>query len=177
MEPASSGDFLVIGKVIRPHGLEGLLRVWLYAKSESSLLDMKTVLLRSASGNVCELPLIGVKSHKNVFLMELGLINSKNEAEKYRGAEVIVKNEDLTCEEDEFFWQELLGIKVYLDTGEYLGTVFQIIYAGSNDIYMIKDGSREIYIPATYDVVKEVDLKNKKMIISPMEGLLDINEV
>lgn len=177
MGPVSSGSLLLVGKVIRPHGLEGLLRIWLYAKSGVSVLDAKAVLIRSISGESREYTVASLKRHKNVFLMGLGGLNSIDEAEKCRGADIFIKKEALMREDDEFFWHELLGLKVFLDTGEYVGKIFRIISTKSNDIYVVKKGNKEVLIPAIHEVVLQIDLENEKMTISPMEGLLDLNEV
>ncbi len=172
-----SGSLLLVGKVLRPHGKEGLLRIRSYARSEASFLDAGTVFLRSVSGKIREFRVTAVNAHKNTFLMRLKGLASRSEAEGYKGAEILISKETLVSEEDECFWYELLGIKVYLDTGDYLGSVSHIISAGSNDIYVVREGDKEIFIPATHEVVKEIDLGNEKMIISAMEGLLDLNEV
>jgi len=166
-----------VGKVIRPHGLRGLLRVRSFARSEDSFLDAGTVFLGSVSGEVHEYTVSSVKPHKNILLMELEGLNSSDEAEGYRGADILIRQEAIAGEDDTYFWHELLGLKVYLDTGEYLGGIFRIIPTGSNDIYVVKEGSKEFCIPAIHEVVKEIDLENGTMIISPMEGLLDLNEV
>ncbi len=177
LEPASSSSLLIVGKVIRPHGFRGVLRIRSFARSEASFLDAGTVFLRSVSGEIHEYTVTSAKSHKNILLMELEGLNSANEAEVYRGADILVKKEASTGEEDAYFWYELLGLRVYLDTGECIGTIFQIIPTGSNDIYMLKKGNKEFFIPAIHEVVREIDLENGKMVISPMEGLLDLNEV
>ena len=47
----------------------------------------------------------------------------------------------------------------------------------SNDIYVVREGKTEHLIPATKDVIEEINLDKKRLIISEMEGLLDLNEV
>ena len=66
---------------------------------------------------------------------------------------------------------------VYLNTGKLLGRIKDVIATGSNDIFVVKSGSSEFLIPAVNEVVESIDLENRKMIISDMEGLLDLNEV
>ncbi len=122
-------------------------------------------------------PVFSLKSHKNIFLMRLEGLNSRDDAEQFREAEIFIRKESLAREEGEYYWYELLGLEAYLDTGEYLGRIKHIISAGSNDVYVIQEGGRELLIPATHEVVREIDLENRKIIISPMEGLLDLNEV
>ena len=177
MNQDSPGRLLVVGKVLRPHGKRGLLRIWLYAGSEASFLGVEAVFLRSISGETREYRVTSAKPHKKIFLMQLEGVNSREEGEKYKGNEILVKKETLSREDDEYFWYELLGLKVYLESGEYLASVSQIIPSGGNDIYVVKKDEREFYIPATHEVVKEIDLEDGKMIVSAMEGLLDLNEI
>jgi 16S rRNA processing protein RimM len=172
-----SGRFLLLGKVTRPHGRDNLLRIRSFAISETSFLNAGKVFLRPVSGEIHEFKVISVRPHQNIYLMLLEGLCSRDEADKYRDAEIYIDKESLTREEEEYFWYELLGLDVYMNTGEYLGSVSQIISAASNDIYVVKEKDKEIFIPATHEVVRKIDLENQKMIISAMEGLLDLNEV
>lgn len=177
MTQVSANSLLIVGKVIGPHGLGGLLRICSYSGSEDSFLDARTVFLESVSGEITEYAVISVRPHKNAFLMRLEGLRSRDEGEKYKGAGILISKEAITSGEDEYFWHELLGLKVYLDTGKYLGVVSQIIPTKANDIYVIKEGDKETCVPAVYEVVKEIDIENEKMIISAMGGLLNLNEV
>ena len=177
LNSALSDNFLVLGKVIRPHGLEGLLRVWSYARSEASFIDAEEIYLRSDSGKLHGYRVLSVRPHKNILLMNLEGLDSIDQAEELRGAEILAKYETIPREEGEYFWGELIGLNVFLDTGAYLGVIARIIPTGSNEIYVVKTGEKEIFIPATYEVVQEIDLENGRVTISAMEGLLDLNEV
>ena len=178
MGEVSPENLLLMGKVIRPHGLQGLLRIWSYAQSEESFLKGGTVLLKSDSGEIHEYKVLSIRPHKNIFLLKLKGLNSFNDAERFREAEILLCKDALGKKNDhEFFWYELIGLRVYLDTGKYIGTIRHILPTGSNDIYVVQEGEKEILIPAIHDAVKEINLADKKMIISEMEGLLDLNEV
>jgi len=177
IKPASSADLFLVGKVARPHGLKGMLRVKSFAESEAAFLEAETVLFKTVSGEISEHRVTSVTPHKNILLMTLEEINTLEEAEAYRGAEILIPKGALKREAGAFFWHELLGLEVLLETGESLGTVSQILTTGSNDIYVVKKGKNEVYIPAIHEVVKEIDLEKGTIIISPMEGLLDLNAV
>jgi 16S rRNA processing protein RimM len=172
-----SGNLLLLGKVVRPHGLEGLLRVRSYAQSEASFLEAGEVLLRPVSGRTHAYRVLSARPHKNILLMKLEGVNSLEQAEEFREAEVLVRAEAIPRKEGDYFWYELIGLRVFLDTGEYVGAISRIIPAGGNEIYVVGSGNKEIFVPATYEVVKEIDLGKGRMTISAMEGLLDLNEV
>ena len=178
MTKVSSDNLILVGKVIRPHGFVGLLRIWSYAQSMESFLNAGTVFLKFGDGDFREHNLLSIKLHKNIFLVKLSEVNSFDEAENYRGVEIFIRKDSLKRDaEGEYFWFELIGLEVFLDTGRYLGIVKNILTTGSNDIYVVRDDKSEILIPAIHEVVYKIDLVNKKMIISEIEGLLDLNEV
>jgi 16S rRNA processing protein RimM len=178
LSKVSSENLLLVGKVIRPHGLDGSLRIRSYAQSAESFLDAGNVFLKSDKDEMCECKVSSVKPYKNVFLMRLEGLQSLEEAERYRGADILIRKDLLEQkDEEEYFWFELIGLEVFLNSGRYLGKLTDIIPTGSNDIYVVKKGRKEVLIPAIYEVVDEIDLENKKIIISEMEGLLDLNEV
>ena len=86
----------------------------------------------------------------------------------------IRKNSLIKTDEDEFFYYELLGLNVYLTTGQYLGAVKDIFPTGSNDVYVVEGLGKEFLIPAIHQVIKEINIAEKRMVISPLKGLLDL---
>jgi 16S rRNA processing protein RimM len=108
--------------------------------------------------------------------MALHGVRSVEAAEALRGAQIWVRKGAIDRGEDAYFWHELLGLKVYLTSGEPMGSVSQIIETGGHDIYKITDADKEFFVPAVHEVVEEIDLEKKRMIIAPTEGLLNTNE-
>ncbi len=168
---------LLIGKVIGPHGVRGLLKIESYARSEESLLTASRIYLRQSTGKISEYEILSAVAHKGVLLIQLEGLDSRDQVEPYRGAEILIQKAAVSRDKDEYFWHELIGLRVYLETGRYLGTVKEILPTAANDIYVVGEGREEFLIPAIHDVVKTIDLENGKMIISEVEGLLDLNEV
>ena len=167
-----------MGEVIRPHGVEGLLRIKSYAETEESFLRPEVIFLQMGSAEPCGYTVTSVRPHKNVHLLKLCGVDSLEEAEKLRGARILIRKETLSSKgHDEYFWHELIGVEVYLSRGEYVGKIKHILPTGSNDIYVVREGKKEVLIPAIYDVIQEIDLTKKRMIILDVEGLLDLNEV
>jgi 16S rRNA processing protein RimM len=165
------------GRVLRPHGLEGLLRVQSFSQSAASLLNAGKVFFKLTTGENHHLSVISARPHKNVFLAELAGLTDITQAESFRGAEIYISKDALVREEGEYFWFELLGLDVFSNDDVFLGVVSEIIPAGNNEIYVVKNGDREIFLPAAEEVVNHIDLENGKMIVSILEGLLDLNEV
>ena len=169
---------LLVGEVIRPHGRGGLLRIRSYAHSEETFSSAGGVFLRLCSGETYQYKVESVVRHKGAYLLRLEGLDSLGTAERYRGAAILVNKEALgRLDEEEYFWHEIIGLEVYLDTGRFLGTIKHILPTGGNDIYVVEEQEGELLIPAIHEVVREIDLNHKKMIVSEMEGLFDLNEV
>jgi len=175
----SNNNLLSVGKVLHRHGLKGLLKIIAYSFSEKTFFHTQTIFIRSLSGEIKKHQITSVTPYKKKFFLKLEGINSANEADCLKGSEILIKKEDIyhNHKKDEFFWFELQGINVYLESGEYLGFICQIIATGSNDIYVVKKDNKEFLIPAIHDVVKDINLKKRIMLINPIEGLLNLNAV
>ena len=90
---------LLLGKILRPHGLEGAVRVWSYARSEASFLEAGEVLLRPVSGRPHSCKVLSAKPHKNILLIQLEGVDSLEQAEELRQAQVLVRAEAIAREE------------------------------------------------------------------------------
>ena len=178
MGKASPEGLLLIGKVVRPHGLKGVLRIISYAESPETFLRAGEVFLEGASGKAVKYGIISITSGRKFFLLTLEGLDSLEEAETYRGGDIYIEKSRLRRErDDEYFWYELIGLPVFLDTGKRVGTIRRIVPGAGHDIYVVQEGGKEILIPAVHQVVKAVDLEKRKVIITDVEGLLDINEI
>ena len=168
-------DLILIGHVIRPHGLAGLLRIVSYAQSRETFLEAGSVFLKTCQNELYERKVVSISPHRPGFLLRLLGLNSIDKAEVFKGAGILIKKDSLTKKDkDEFFWYELLGLDVYLITGQYLGVLKEILPTGGNDVYVVENQGKEFLIPAIHQVVKEVNIPQKRMVISPIKGLLDL---
>jgi len=171
-------ELFLAGKVIRPHGLNGLLKIQAYARTSESFARGQDVYVKDAGGRFQEYEVLSIRPHKKTFLLEIKGIASIEKAEDLSGADLFLRRREVgDGEREEYFWYELIGLGVYLEDGRYLGTLERIIPTGANDIYVAREGQREFLIPAIADVVVRIDLTLKKMTIHEMEGLFDLNEV
>ncbi len=167
-------DLVPIGQVVRPHGLTGLLRIVSYAESRETFLRAGSVFLDKGENGLFERRVVSIRAHHSVYVVKLSGLRSVDDAEFFRGVEILVRKGSLVRGDDEFFWFELLGLEVYLMTGQYLGVLKGIFPTGSNDVYVVESEGREFMIPAIHQVVKEISLPQRRMVISPMRGLLDL---
>ncbi len=170
-------DLLLLGRVVKPHGLEGTLSIRSYADSEASFLQAGRVVLVTEAGERRAYPVVAARPHKRAILLDLEGLGSIDEAEAVRDAHICIERDRLERSgEDEYYWHELIGLDVYLNTGPRIGTLSQILATGGSDVYVVRSGSREVLIPAAREVIEEIDLDRNRMTIVEMEDLLELNE-
>lgn len=166
-------EYIEIGQIVNTNGLKGVVKVNPFTDDISKFEDLKYVYIQ-LKNEFKKVKIEQVRYNKNQVLLKLEGIDSIEEAEKYRNFYLKTdkeSQEDLG--EDTYYIVDLIGLDVYSDKNEYLGKIEDVFPTGSNDVYVVKDNlGKQILIPAIADVVKEVDLKNKKMIINLIPGLI-----
>lgn len=166
---------VVIGEIVGPFGHKGEVKVYPHTDFPDRLLDLKSVTLRAANGTERQYPVKASRFHKNVILMQLEGVPTMNDADVLRGMEIVVAPEDRVAlpDEDVFYVDDLVGMKVVTDEGQELGTIRQVLRYPANDVYEVGN----LLIPAIRDVIVGVDLDAGVVTIHPIPGLLDEPEV
>lgn len=166
-------EYIEIGQIVNTNGLKGVVKVNPFTDDISKFEELKYVYIQ-LKNELKKVKIEQVRYNKNQVLLKLEGIDSIEEAEKYRN--FYLKTEKESQEdlgEDTYYIVDLIGLDVYTAKNEYLGKIEDVFPTGSNDVYVVKDNlGKQILIPAIADVVKEVDLKNKKMIVNLIPGLL-----
>ena len=101
-------------------------------------------------------------------------VDDANAAEVLRGSVVMVVAAELPpLKEGEFYYFQLAGAEVRLTDGRRLGTIEDIMSTGAHDVWVVRDGEREVLVPVISDVVKAMDLDARRVTIEAVPGLLD----
>lgn len=170
-----SEELIQVGKIIGTHGIKGQLKVHSYSGNCESLSAARSVILKAADGTLSEFLLKSFNSNSGKFIICLTDFHDIDQVKPLVGCELFLKRCNLPkLSEDEYYWRDLIGLQVYTDDGILLGTIVDIFETGSSDIYVVRNEKREYLIPAIGDVVKQVDLVSGKIIITPLDGLLDL---
>lgn len=164
--------FLSIGKIVGAHGVRGIVKVYSYAESPSVFDPDSHILFSHPQGWEKNYEIRWVKPHKRVLLLSLEGVDSREAANALIGGEFLIKKATLPeLEEDTYYWSDLMGLSVFTTDETYLGQVTAIIPTGSNDVYVVKEKTRETLIPALESVVIHIDLEKKIMRVDMPEGL------
>lgn len=101
-------------------------------------------------------------------------ITDRESAKKLGGAKLFIETKTLPkLPKGEYYSHEIMGLDVVTEDGLDLGKVVKIFTAGENDVYEVKKGKKEVLIPAVDNVIMEIDLAAGRIIIRPLEGMLD----
>jgi 16S rRNA processing protein RimM len=99
-------------------------------------------------------------------------VNDRDAASKLVGQAVFASAGHLpSLPEGEYYWREVIGLRVVTEEGEPLGTVQAVFPAGSHDVYVCGGGEREILLPAISEVVRTVDIEKGLMTVRLLKGL------
>jgi 16S rRNA processing protein RimM len=125
-------------------------------------------------GNLIPVTIEAHRKHKQFDLLTFEDYGNINDVEPFKGHLLKVpKEQQVSLEEGEFFYHDIIGCSVFTVDGEELGKVKEILSPGANDVWVVKRkgfGS-DILIPYIPSVVKTVDIDTKKITIEPLEGL------
>ena len=166
-----------VGKIVNTHGLLGEVRVISSTDFPEKRYKVGNTLYLFRDTEKKPLPLIirSHRTHKNFNLLTFENYYNVGQVEAFRNGVLKVKEAQLgKLDEGEFYFHEIIGCSVFTDEGMEVGEIIEVLTPGANDVWVIKKvGSKDILIPYIDQIVKEVDISAKKVIITPMEGLLD----
>ncbi len=165
--------YLEIGQIVNTNGLKGILKIKPLTDDITRFEDLEAVYIEKAK-ELIKYNIQEVKYNKNMVLLKLEGIDDISEAEKYKNCYIKINREDaLKLEENSYFVVDIIGLEVYTEEEELLGKVIEVFSTGSNDVYTIKNSEgKEILLPAISEVIKKVDIPNKKIIVHLLEGLI-----
>ena len=166
-------EYLEVGQIVNTNGLKGLLKINPFTDDITRFERLKTILVDHKK-ELLEFEIESVRYQKKQVLLKLKGIDTIEEAEKYREDYLkINRNKEEKLPEDTYYIVDLIGLDIYTENGELLGKLDDIFSTGSNDVYVVKNSEgKQILLPAISDVIKNIDLKQKKIVVNLIEGLL-----
>ncbi len=161
--------YLIIGRVLKPWGYRGELKVEILTDFPDRFASLRTVYL---GDDAKPFSVTRTHLHSGTVLIKLEGVDTPEEGAKLRDQLVQVARADaVALPPGQVFLYQLLGLHVRTVDGEVLGAVTEVIETGANDVYVVSDGIHEILLPAIPDVIHVIDLERGEMIVKLMEGL------
>jgi len=166
----SSDPWILIGRIRGAHGVRGELSVEPLTDFPHRFQQLETVHLGDAHR---EYAVVSARTRSRIFLTLQG-VTDREQARGLSGVEIWIPREQaISLPTGEFYADEIIGLIVETTDGETLGPITDLIATGANDVYVVQASGREVLIPAIKDVVKQIDVAGKRVIVELVEGLLD----
>jgi len=167
-------DYISIGKILNFHGVQGEAKVG-YSKNQAEFLkslDNAFIYFENEYKNV---KIKSVKFNNKFAIIKFEGINSINDILIYKNCLIYVPQSEFeqTLDEGEYLIDDLIGLDVY-SNDKKIGVVVGVTSNGANDLLSVRGLSKKIsLVPFVDAIVPEVDLKNKKVIINEIQGLIE----
>lgn len=166
-------DFTIIGQIINTHGIKGELKVYPLTNDVNRFDKLKSAYLGT---DKIPVNITGVKYHKEIVILRLKEFNDINEVIKFKSQYIYVDEENkVVLPEDNYFISDLIGCRVIDTESNPLGIIKDVLQGYSNDVYVVLDDSnkKEYLLPAVKEFIKQVDIKDKLVVVDPIEGMIE----
>ncbi|MGH2016460.1 ribosome maturation factor RimM [Aerococcus urinaeequi] len=179
IEGMAEEQYYLVGKIVNTQALRGEVRVMATTDFPEERFKIGAILAIFNDNKLVEtVEVDGHRLHKNFNLLHFKGKDNINDVEKFKGFDLKVagtEREADELDENEFYYDDIIGLEVYTTDETYLGKVREITSLPSNDVWAIQrpNKGKDILIPYIEDIVLEIDLDDNRVVIDPMDGLID----
>jgi 16S rRNA processing protein RimM len=174
--PQETPQYLLVGEILRPHGVRGELRMRILTDYPERIGELETVYLgrSETDAHPKPYPVEQMRMNPPYGLLKLKGIGDRDQADKLRELFVMVSMADaVPLEEGEFYLYQLIGVSVETVEGEILGTITDVLETGANDVYIVNSPRYgEVLIPVTDETIIKTDIDASQIIVKLPDGLL-----
>jgi len=168
-----SDEFIVIGKILKTQGNRGAVRVLPLTDFPERFKELEKINVSIKGGRLI-MDIEEAMPHQKYIVVKFKDINDMNAAEAIKGGVLEITRAQLTpLPEGSYYIFDIVGLSVYGSGGERFGEITEVLQTGANDVYIVDTGGKPLLIPALRQVVKEIDLTGRRMVVDLPEGLMD----
>ena len=170
----STASYLAIGRIIAPHGIRGEVKVEVMTDFPERFKPGARAFLGVSNDDSSARPvkISAARPHKGGFLVKLDVIPDRNAAELVRDRYLLIPEaEAMPLGDHENYLHDLIGLRVETTDGQLLGELMEVLFTKANDVYVVRGPDGEVLLPAIRDVVLQVDLAARCMVVAIPEGL------
>lgn len=162
---------LVVGRIGRAHGILGEATIQVQT-DDPELRFQIGKRLTLADGR--QLTIRSSRWHNQILLLAFDGFNDRNQVEKLRDQLISADVEIKDGAPGEYHFQQLIGCQVFQQNGELIGAVKEIVKLPGQDLLSISRAGKQVLIPMVKQIIIEIDVLAKKIVVNPPEGLLDV---
>lgn len=165
-------ELITLGKIVNTHGLNGGLKVKSFTDFKEQRYKKGTTLYIAFKREYIPVTVVSQKAIKTLDLLIFKEFTDINQVEKYKGCDLVINKEQIhELDEDEFYFDQVIGMDVY-NEDVLIGKCSDIRDYPQGEVLVIKKGEKNILIPFRKEFVKEVNIEENKLYIIMWEGLL-----
>jgi len=170
-----TGDFVLLGKITKPHGIRGEVKVYPYSGEPENLLHYSRILIAAdEEADLVPYTIERARVQKNSVLLQLENCTTRNDAEVLVDYRLYVHEDELPePDQDEFYLRDLEGKQMVTEQGQVIGRVTDILTGAGQDLARVKNGTHEYLIPLTSEFLVAIYKNEVRVSLPP--GLLEIN--
>lgn len=166
-------DKIKIGKIVGTHGLKGEVKIRSNSDFSEERFKKGNFLIVRYQENDIELEIVSSRVHKSNYLISFKDNQDINLVEKFIGSFVYGFKDKELLDDDEYFYDDLIGLEVSSTDGKMIGAVTSIYDNGRHDILNIDHNGKNVAIPYVDAFIKSVDMDNKVITVELIKGLID----
>ncbi len=174
MDNAAEPRFLIIGQVLRPHGVRGEMHVTIHTDVPERFTWLERVFISKDENDPAPrpVPMERVRFHRGNALLKLGGYDTREQVDLLRTWWLMVPEEEaIPLDEGEYYLYQLEGLEAYTDEGEHLGTVSEVLQTKANNVFVVQGPAGELLLPDTEEVVLEIDMDAGRITVHLIPGL------
>jgi 16S rRNA processing protein RimM len=174
--PAEAPRFLLLGEILRPHGVRGELRMRLLTDYPERIPQLEKVFLSRDpdAENPAAHQVEHLRMNQGYGLLKLVGVDDRDEADAFRECFVMVDFQNaIPLDEGEFYLYQLIGVRVETENGEAIGSITEVLETGANDVYVVDSPTYgEVLIPVTDQTIVKTDIDAGLVVVRLPDGLL-----
>jgi 16S rRNA processing protein RimM len=160
---------VAVGRIAKPHGVTGEVTVVVYSEVEERFAPGATVSLEDGR----TLTVSASRRYRDRLLVRFDGVEDRTQAEPLAGALLVVPASTSPELPEGSWWDhQLIGCRVETGAGRALGELREVIHTPANDVWSVEaDDGTETLIPVLKDVIADVDVANRRVVVHEVEGL------
>lgn len=157
--------YILIGQVLKPQGLRGLVKVIPFTDDPHRYSDLQQVYIKKEK-EYLPVRISDIRVNNGFVFCALAGALSRDEAENQRNMLLYVdRKHAVKLSEDMSFICDIIGCHVSDEQGEEIGAVSDILSTGANDVYVLKTSNGTLLVPALKHVIKNIDIEKKRILV------------
>jgi 16S rRNA processing protein RimM len=163
----------VIGKITSCFGIKGYVRIYPYTSTVERFHALSSVAVGETAERAVMRPVEDVKTGERKILIKFAGIDDRTAAEGIVGGYLFVKESDRPDPpRGSYYLDQIVGCEAVNEEGERIGVVEEVSKNQAQDVWIVREGRKEYWIPAVKEFIRSVDVRRKKITVRLIEGML-----